>query len=442
MSWRYKVLECVGEGSGGKVYRARHRLSGRVVALKQMIVDGRDRERRARRVRREVAALSILEHGNIVQLYGVECSGERTALAMEFVDGATVHELLSFGPLPIDVTLYIVRSVVEALCYAHARGLVHRDVSPSNVLVSWDGDVKLADFGIAKLVGSTRTAGRAAGTPGYLAPEQIRGSDVDGRADLFAVGALFYALIVGRSPFAGETSHEMESRILSAELDISSHVPGRLAPIIEKLLSRARDARYATGAEVLAALPVVERGREQMADSIAARVVRPKPSRRPMMLGAVVAGLVLGVAGMRMSEDSDSNSVEIERQAPVAADDTDERPDMPRDDVVGSDLVGIENDHEDSEPVDVGLDDDSSVSQRKRAPKKRVKRMTEVIPRKDVGPAGHSRTADSRMLDSDDPSAMREEFTGGFTTTTREFVGGFTTTSASGGQKSTGEGER
>lgn len=275
ISWKYRRIEQVGQGSCGVVFRAKRRISGRIVALKEL-AHGADEDQR-RRLAREAEVLATLDHPSIVRLLGIEGSSERLALIMEYVDGATLAQLLRSGPLPLRAAVFVARSVLEALDYAHTHGVVHRDVSPRNVLVGRDGSVKLADFGIARLAGRTRTANPSAGTVPYMAPEQILGADVDGRADLFAAGALLFALVTGEPLFTGSTAHEMEARILSGRSDAANRLPPALSPIVARLVARERDARFATAADALAALPDVEAGRDELGALVAVRV--PAPTR-------------------------------------------------------------------------------------------------------------------------------------------------------------------
>lgn len=314
--WRYRRLTCVGQGSGGAVYRARHRWTRKVVALKELALGVGESAHRRRRLRREARALAALEHPGIVRLVGIEERGARMALAMEFVDGATLARLLEAGPLPLEAAVYVARCLLSALDYAHARGVVHRDASPRNVLLARDGAIKLADFGIARLVGSTRTAGVSAGTVPYMAPEQILGAEVDGRADLFAVGVLLYALITGEAPFAAVTVQEMEARILSGRMPLEGRVPSALAPAITGLLALERERRTATASEALAALPDDERGCEELTELLDARVPVRAPGRRlmPWALAAGAVGLAVGLYASQGASDTTMEPSRVEEQ--------------------------------------------------------------------------------------------------------------------------------
>src|SRR5262245_4903990 len=228
---RYEILEKLGEGGMGVLYRARDTRLSRTVALKLLHGDALlDPGRRARFVR-EARAASALSHPNIVTVYDIDQTPEGAdCIAMEYVDGRSLDGRLGEGPLPVDEALRYGLDVARALGAAHAAGIVHRDVKPANVMVTRSGQVKVLDFGLAKLGAVTDGSGFATeatltrdaktreglvlGTPAYMSPEQARGEAVDARSDVFSCGALLYEMLAGRRPFEGASVAALLSSIL------------------------------------------------------------------------------------------------------------------------------------------------------------------------------------------------------------------------------------
>jgi eukaryotic-like serine/threonine-protein kinase len=216
----YRVIEPIGAGGMGTVYRGHDPRLGRDVALK--VVD----ERFSDRFVREAHAVAALSHPNICQLYDVGPN----YLVMELVDGITLAERIQQGPAPLDEALPIARQIADALEAAHERGIIHRDLKPGNIKIKPDGTVKVLDFGLAKVIAPvmpsdsspTMTAGSTEpgvvmGTAAYMAPEQAKGKSVDKRADVWAFGVVLYELVTGRRLFQGETATEVLASVLKEE---------------------------------------------------------------------------------------------------------------------------------------------------------------------------------------------------------------------------------
>ena len=221
----YEILDAIGAGGMGEVYRARDSRLGRDVALKVLPeAFSRDAERMIR-LEREAKVLASLSHPNIASIYGVEESNGGRALVMELVGGATLARRIGQGALPLDETLPIAKQISEGLEYAHERGIIHRDLKPSNLKQTPDGQVKILDFGLAKALegettelelqnsptlsaASTRT-GVLLGTAAYMSPEQARGKRVDRRADIWAFGCVLYEMLSGAPAFGGETTSDI-----------------------------------------------------------------------------------------------------------------------------------------------------------------------------------------------------------------------------------------
>jgi predicted Ser/Thr protein kinase len=204
----YEIVDTLGQGGMGVVYRARHIELGRTVALKVLSSAFANDREFVERFRREARALASLSHPNIVQVYDYGVAGDLPYLAMEFVDGVSLRRLLSERRLPADEALHIVPQLCDALEYAHGMGIVHRDIKPENILVGRDGRVRIADFGIAKMLrrgegGLPTLTGTdmMMGTPNYMAPEQRESfRSVDHRADIFSMGVVFYEMLTGELP--------------------------------------------------------------------------------------------------------------------------------------------------------------------------------------------------------------------------------------------------
>jgi hypothetical protein len=257
----YEVQEEVGRGGMGVVYAARDERLGRTVALK-VLPRAFSRDARAReRLAREARAAAGLSHPSIATVYALEEIDGELLLASELVRGETLRRVLDAGPVPPARVLDILRQLAEALAAAHREGIVHRDLKPENVILAADGRVKVVDFGIARsLVPAggelhlTRT-GAALGTPGYMAPEQLRGERVDARADVFAFGVIAYELATGEHPFGGSDPAAVIERLVSDTSPLARVIdPPALDVVVRRCLRGDAAARFASGAELAGAL--------------------------------------------------------------------------------------------------------------------------------------------------------------------------------------------
>ncbi|HEU5251097.1 MAG TPA: protein kinase, partial [Thermoanaerobaculia bacterium] len=305
----YEVLAPLGVGGMGEVYRARDPRLGREVALKVLPEDlSADRERLGR-FEQEARSASALNHPHIVTVYDVGRSDSVSWIAMELVEGRTLRELLSAGPLTTKRALSIAAQAADALSKAHAAGIVHRDLKPENLMVSRDGFVKILDFGLAKLAPETTkdaskalTAieatrpGMVLGTVGYMSPEQAAGVAVDFRSDQFSFGSILYEMAAGRRPFYKDTAVETMSAILKEEPEPLSKVdPGVFAPyrwIVERCLAKDPEDRYASTRDLARELqtlrdhlPEVGRSEEIV------RATLPAPRRSGRLLTLLSVGL-------------------------------------------------------------------------------------------------------------------------------------------------------
>jgi serine/threonine protein kinase/Tol biopolymer transport system component len=249
----YRILEQIGAGGMGVVYRATDTQLGRDVALK-VLPDGfaRDYERMAR-FKREAHLLASLNHPGIATIYGLEESGDVRAIAMELVDGPTLADCLHNGPIPLEDALPIAGQIAEALEAAHEKGIIHRDLKPANVKVTPGGKVKVLDFGLAKALFETSGASNIAGSPtiseiasrtgvilgtaAYMSPEQARGKPLDRRTDVWSFGCLLYEMLTGKISFGGDTVSDTIARILEREPDWHA-LPGKTPQGVRQVLRR------------------------------------------------------------------------------------------------------------------------------------------------------------------------------------------------------------
>ena len=261
----YVILDFLGKGSMGKVYKARHRMMGRIVALK--VVDPRyvPSERRLARFRREMQLVGRLDHPNVVQAFDADRVDDCHFIAMEYSDGLTLHDLLEAkGVLPAATVVYYGLQIAEGLAHAHARGVLHRDIKPSNLLLTKGRKLKILDFGLGTLLekddlpAALTAAGITVGTPDYLSPEQARMIKLDARSDLYSLGCTLYHLLCGQVPFKGETSMDsIIGRLTGKAVPIAEfrpELPPRLVETIEKLMAIDPDDRFQTAEEAATAL--------------------------------------------------------------------------------------------------------------------------------------------------------------------------------------------
>jgi len=264
---RYKVLEPVAEGAMGVVYRAERIKLGRIVAIKVLHDELPNELSSRKRFEIEAMAMAKLEHPHCAAVLDVGIHEERPFVVMDFVSGRDLKELINEGPLPVTRVAEIVRQVLSGLAHAHEHGIIHRDIKPANIVLSQKaglGDhVKILDFGLARLnaEASGLTTGIVVGTPSYMAPEQIRGTAIDGRADLYACGILMYELLTGKKPFHSPKDDPIEvcSMHLKAPVPpMSTMLPdvdfGEVEAVVQKALAKSADDRFQNAVEFAKAL--------------------------------------------------------------------------------------------------------------------------------------------------------------------------------------------
>jgi Tol biopolymer transport system component len=252
----YEILEPIGKGGMGEVYRARDRKLGRDVAIKALPPEFAQDPERLRRFQREAKVLASLNHPNIASIYGLEESGGTHHLVLELVEGETLAERLSRGSVPVDEAVDLVGQIAGALEEAHRRGIVHRDLKPANIKLTADGKVKVLDFGLAKtfaekvpeagsalptLAKDVTREGVVLGTAAYMSPEQARGQEVDERTDIWSFGCVLWECLTGRKAFGGATVSDSIAAILQAEPDwhrLPAATPARLQRLLRRCLKK------------------------------------------------------------------------------------------------------------------------------------------------------------------------------------------------------------
>jgi eukaryotic-like serine/threonine-protein kinase len=289
----YIILDFLGKGTMGKVYKASHRMMGRVVALK--ILDPRHvaaSPRTLSRFQREMQLVGRLDHPNVVRAYDADKVSDCHFIAMEYADGLTLEDLLKArGALPPADVVYYASQAAEGLAHAHAKGVLHRDIKPSNLLLTAAKKVKVLDFGLGTLLEKDElptaltTAGITVGTPDFISPEQARMVNIDGRSDLYSLGCTMYYLLSGQLPFTGESSMDcIVLRITGKAVPISEVRPGlppRLVQAIEKLMATSPDDRYQTADEAAADLKSMLRAKNSTASRPAPPEAVSGPVREP-----------------------------------------------------------------------------------------------------------------------------------------------------------------
>ena len=254
----------LGRGAMGIVYRAEDPAIGRTVAIKTIRLgdfpDPDEREQLRERLFREAQSAGILSHPGIVTIYDIAEEGDMAYIFMEFVDGQTVEQLLGADePLAKDTIIGMLRQTATALDYAHSKGIVHRDVKPANVMISVDGEAKIADFGVAKILSQKMTlAGTILGTPNYMSPEQIQGGAVDGRSDQFSLAVIAYEIMTGEKPYSADSLPTLLYKIVR-EPPTPPHRLNRtlgeeVGSVLEKAFSKDPAERYGTCTEFVSAL--------------------------------------------------------------------------------------------------------------------------------------------------------------------------------------------
>jgi serine/threonine protein kinase len=255
----YEVVKELGSGAMGTVYLGRDTVGHRNVAVKTLKPNGVDEEEIASmkdRFFREAESAKQLAHPAIVKVFDAGEDRGTAYYAMELLDGVTLRDFCARrGAISVKRAVEIAALVAEALAYAHAKGVVHRDIKPENIMILSNGDLKITDFGIAKLLDAAQTqSGVVLGTPNYMSPEQLIGQKVDGRSDLFSLGVVVYEVLTGVRPFQAKNISEMlrlhETHTPAAPSTVRADVPASVDAIVLRALQRDRAERYQKGEQM------------------------------------------------------------------------------------------------------------------------------------------------------------------------------------------------
>jgi serine/threonine-protein kinase len=316
---RYEIIEELGRGAMGVIYKAKDPVIGRFVAVKTVrlgdfTAPGEIEELRSR-LMREAQSAGVLSHPNIITIFDVGEEGGLSYFAMELVEGATLEHLIETGQRLDEVTIvHVARQTADALAFAHQRGIVHRDIKPANIMLTQEGRVKVADFGIAK-VGSAKMTqtGMLLGSPSYMAPEHFLGHALDGRSDIFALGIVMYELITGHPPFAAQNLGTLSYKIVHEDAVPPNKLKPGLNPqlnaLVVKALARDPAQRFQTAEELRSALDALRPGTAapksiKDADPLLKTVAIPLPpepersraGRWLLMFSLLIIGAAAGIA--------------------------------------------------------------------------------------------------------------------------------------------------
>jgi serine/threonine protein kinase len=252
---RYKIVRELGRGAMGVVFLATDPTIGRPVAIKTIrlgeVANAEERTRLRERLFREARSAGVLSHPGIVTIYDMQAQDDIAYIAMEYVNGPTLDQLISGQPLPPDRMFAILGQTAVALDYAHQKGIVHRDIKPANIMITEDGSAKITDFGIAKISTNEQftMTGAIVGTPHYMAPEQVQGLAVDGRADQFSLAVITFEMLTGEKPFTGEQLTTVVYKIVAEEPApahrLNSTLNQQITNVLRRALAKKPDARYA-----------------------------------------------------------------------------------------------------------------------------------------------------------------------------------------------------
>jgi hypothetical protein len=288
----YEIVQILGAGGMGQVYKVRNILSDRIEAMKVLLPNLEGDPGLADRFLNEIKVQATLDHPNIAKLHTAMRTGNQVVMVMEFVDGTSLSEVLQHGPLAPATAAAYAAEVLDALGYAHARGVIHRDIKPANIMLTSGGQIKLMDFGIARVQANrhlTQT-GSTVGSLSYMSPEQIKGSEPDGRSDLYSLGITMYEMVTGRRPFLGDSDFQIMSAHLQqapmAPIEVIPGIPTALSDIILMAIEKDPAARFQSAEAFRGALssafPAAVAPTQTIAPAVAAPLALPIKAPPPL----------------------------------------------------------------------------------------------------------------------------------------------------------------
>ncbi len=291
----YKILEKLGEGGMGVVYKAEDTKLKREVAIKFLPHQISTNEEERKRFEIEAQAAAALNHPNISTIHSIEESDSEVFIVMEFIDGIELKDKIKSGPIPAKEAINIAIQIAEGLEAAHKKGIVHRDIKSQNIMITDDGKVKIMDFGLAKMKGGSQLtkAGSTLGTLAYMAPEQAKGEEVDHQSDIWSFGVVLYEMLTGKMPFAGDYDAAIVYNILNDEPQLDNIQDSVLRLILKKCFMKEKANRYQSVSEVLKDLRIDKQlSGEKQTEKIE---VKKKKSRLPVFITTGIAGIILSI---------------------------------------------------------------------------------------------------------------------------------------------------
>lgn len=262
---RYEILGILGEGGMGRVYRAKDRELNEVIAIKVLTTAGDASGEEVARFKREIITARRISHVNVIRIHDFGFSGQDAFISMEYLTGGSLSDRLEQGPLPWREGVRIARDAARGLLAAHSQGVVHRDMKPHNILFDELGNVKIADFGIARLQNASQRTGGIFGTPHYMSPEQAQGLETDVKSDIYSLGVVMYQMFTGRLPFQGDNlvalamAHVKDPAPRPRE--VYPQVPGGVEAVILKCMLKGPEYRYPSVRELIEDLHALYEGR-------------------------------------------------------------------------------------------------------------------------------------------------------------------------------------